>query len=373
MRVLIVAPALAIALITTKFTGIFGGIVLLATLVFIHELGHFLVARHLRLPVATFSLGFGPRLVGFKWRETDMRLSAIPIGGYVKLQGFNPETPLEEDPHGFNRRSYGAKMLFYAGGVLMNLLTALVLMWVVSADRVRATPHPQASPLLIESVKEGRPAFQSGLRPGDLILKLGDLNFPEGSTEDARRFLEANPGKSIPITFVRQAKIHEASVVPVQEAGAGRIGVTFRPSVIHLERRPMTLGDVGRGIQIGTATTWRMTREVAIGFARLLSFQVKAGEISGPISIAKAGGQAANTGWEHYLLLCAFVSVNLAILNSLPLPFLDGGHMAILTLERIRRRELPAKLKESVMTAGSLLLVGLSAVVIFLDVLNLKR
>ncbi|HWQ07998.1 MAG TPA: site-2 protease family protein, partial [Holophaga sp.] len=143
-------PVLAIAAApVANATGIAGAILMIGVLIFLHELGHFLAAKRMGLPVETFSLGFGPRLFGFKWKETDVRLAALPLGGYVKLAGYNPEEPESADPHGFLKQPYHRRMLFYSGGILANLLTAYVLLSVVGIDQSRITSAtPKPSPLV---------------------------------------------------------------------------------------------------------------------------------------------------------------------------------------------------------------------------------
>ncbi|HJV91707.1 MAG TPA: site-2 protease family protein, partial [Holophagaceae bacterium] len=141
----------------------------IGALIFLHELGHFLAAKYMGMPVETFSIGFGKRLVGFKWKETDVRLSVLPLGGYVKLAGFNPEDPGADDPHGFLQQPYWKRMLFYSGGIIANLIVAFVLFaWVgqrearvsKSVDRVVADVQPGA-------------AKDAGLLPGDELLAVG--------------------------------------------------------------------------------------------------------------------------------------------------------------------------------------------------------
>ena len=133
-------PVLILAL-SSNVTGWIGVVAALGGLIFVHELGHFLVAKRMGMPVEVFSLGFGPRLVGFKWRETDVRLSALPLGGYVKLLGFNPEDPDAEDPYGFQHQPIWKRQLFFAGGIIFNVLTAFV------ADPVALDRSTAASPV----------------------------------------------------------------------------------------------------------------------------------------------------------------------------------------------------------------------------------
>src|SRR5690348_12178614 len=142
---------------------------MLGGLIFLHELGHFLVAKRMGMPVEVFSLGFGTRLVGFKWRETDVRLSLLPLGGYVKLAGFNPEEPGAEDPHGFLKQPVWKRQLFYGGGIIANLIVAFVLLWAIGVDsaRVVKVEAKPGSATVVGQVVKGMPADAAGLKEGD--------------------------------------------------------------------------------------------------------------------------------------------------------------------------------------------------------------
>ena len=343
-------------------------------LVFIHELGHFLAAKFMGMPVEIFSLGFGPRLVGFRWRETDVRLSALPLGGFVKLAGFNPEDPGAEDPYGFLNQPYWKRMLFYSGGILANLLAALLLLYVISVDASRTTAaDPVPSPLLVLQVVPDSPAAQAGLQPGDQIDALGDLAFPSASDRDAVAYIEARAGQPIPLALTRGLDRLALTVVPRPDGSVGRIGIRFQPTAFKLTRRPLETQDFLRAVPVTFKSTWVMGSAVITGFWKLFSFQTGLKELGGPITILRVSNEAAKAGWITLLQMIAFISVNLAVLNALPSPFLDGGHMAILSFERLRRKDLTIELKERILTGGFYFLVSLMALVIALDLWRLKR
>lgn len=343
-------------------------------LVFIHELGHFLAAKFMGMPVEIFSLGFGPRLVGFRWRETDVRLSALPLGGFVKLAGFNPEEPGAEDPYGFLNQPYWKRMLFYSGGILANLLAALLLLYVISVDASRTTSaDPVPSPLLVVQVVPDSPAAQAGLQPGDQIDALGDLAFPSASDRDAVAYIEARAGQPIPLSLTRGLDRLALTIIPRQDGSVGRIGIRFQPTAFNLTRRPLETQDFLRAVPVTLKSTWVMGSAVITGFWKLFSLQTGLKELGGPITILRVSNEAAKAGWITLLQMIAFISVNLAVLNALPIPFLDGGHMAILSFERLRRKDLTIELKERILTGGFYFLVSLMALVIALDLWRLKR
>lgn len=377
-RLLFLVPSvalLAIAIQRLSFPGVgfWGPVIMLGGLILAHELGHFLVAKWMKLPVEVFSIGFGPRLFGFKWRETDVRLSALPLGGYVKLLGFNPEDPEAEDPHGFLSQPTWKRMLFYSGGIIANVTATVVLLFIVSTDQARATPIALPSPLLVGEVLKDSPAAQAGVQVGDKITAFGELKFPGASDTDAVTYIKARPNQAIPVDLERDGKAQRVSVTPRNEGGAGRIGVRFSPSAFRYDRRALTFGDFVQGGRTALASSAFMAGETFMGYLRLFTFRTSIKELGGPILIAKVGSEAAKAGWVVFLTITALISMNLAVLNALPIPFLDGGHMAMLGFERIRGRDLSLTVKERILTAGFVLLASLMVLVFALDIWKLKH
>ncbi len=375
MRMLSYTPAVAfVAASLMEKSGLLMAILMIGVLIFLHELGHFLFAKRMGLPVEVFSLGFGPRLVGFKWRETDVRLAALPLGGYVKLAGYNPEEPEADDPHGFLKQPYHRRMLFYSGGILANLLTAYVLLAAIGIDQSRITAAvAKPSPLVVLRVEPDMPAAKAGLQPGDLIRRFGDLAFPGAKSDEAVTYIQARAGKPIPVTVEKDGKEQILQITPVDMGGKGKLGVVFSPTEVSYERRPLQPADFWKGPWIGLQDTGRLTWQVVQGFGRLVSFKASIKEIGGPIAIVKGGSDAAKSGWVNFCMFMAFISLNLAVLNALPIPFLDGGHMAMLTFEKLRGKDLTLQLKERILTGGFFFLITLMAFVLALDLWRLKR
>lgn len=354
--------------------GILGPIVLICGLIFIHELGHFLMAKRMGMPVEVFSLGFGPRLVGFKWNETDVRLSILPLGGYVKLSGYNPEEPDAEDPHGFLKQPALKRFLFYAGGILANILGTFVLLYCVSFSQVRITEvHAQPSPLLVQDVVKGMPAEKAGLQAGDHIRALGELRFPGATTQEAVTYIQSRPGQQLTLEGDREGKPLRLKVTPEGSAGAAKVGIQFGPAAYTTTRRAFQAMDPLRAIPMAASETARSAGNILHSLWQLASGQASVKQIGGPIAIIKAGSRAAKTGWETFFLMSAFISMNLAIFNALPIPFLDGGHMLILIIEKLLRRELSTAFKERILTMGFFLLIGLMVLVLGLDLWRLKH
>jgi regulator of sigma E protease len=300
-----------------------------------------------------------------------VRLSALPLGGYVKLAGFNPEEPGADDPYGFLKQPYGKRMLFYSGGILANLLTTLVLFTFVGADQARVT-KVQESWAIVEVVPGGA-AEAGGLKVGDQLVSIGDLRFPGSEFETAVAMIQAKVGQPVPFRVTRDGQVLDLPLTPRLEGGRGRLG--FRPAsfATPLERRSFRPGDFAVGGRFAAASTWVLTTKVFGYLHQVVTFRAKSAEVAGPIGIIRQSSKAAKHGWTEFLWLCGAISLQLGLLNALPIPALDGGHMALLTFEKLRRRDLTISTKEKILTGGMLLLISLMAFVIVLDILKLRH
>ena len=349
-------------------------VLMIGFLIFIHELGHFLVAKWMKMPVEVFSMGFGPRLLGFKWRETDVRLSLLPLGGYVKLLGFNPEEPEAEDPHGFLTQPAWKRQLFYAGGIIFNVLTCVILLWGVSTDRARITgAHPEPSPLMVVDVISGSAAEKGGLKKMDQITALDGLQFPGATNEEAIAHIQARAAKPIQVFVQREGSARTLTLIPEDQGGKGKLGIQFGSTRFTYDRRPLRLSDVGLGAVESVRISASMAAQIGTGFFRLFTFQQNIKELGGPIAIVRMAKEQAKAGWEAYLLLTAMISMNLAVLNALPIPFLDGGHMIMLGLEKLRGKDFSLVVKERLLMCGLVILGSLMLLVMVQDVWKLKH
>jgi regulator of sigma E protease len=356
-------------------SGLWGPIALLMGLVFFHEAGHFLVAKWIGMPVSVFSLGFGPRLFGFRWNETDVRLSLLPFGGYVRLsgEGLRDSGTIDFEKF-FTSKTICKPILFYSGGIIANVFIALaIFFWLdVSHSRIVAR-HLIPSPLVVLEVSPGTAAAQVGLQSKDRIHKFGNLTFPKNSNEDIVAYIQDHPGQTVPMVIERNGIKQEARAVLSNNGGKGVLGVIFESDSWFYDRRDVHIKDLTHGASFAVITSARLGFDILGSLGKIITNKASLHDISGPVAIIRASSRAARAGLVQFLLLSALISMNLAVMNALPIPFLDGGHVAIFLFERLYGKIIPVHIKERLFTAGFLVLASLTLVVIIMDIIKIFR
>jgi regulator of sigma E protease len=340
-------------------------LVLLGVLIFVHELGHFLVAKRLGIRVLKFSLGFGPPLITRKWGETEYAVSIIPLGGYVKLFGEDPdeELPLEEERESFSARPVWHRLATVAAGPFMNFVLAVVVFTILS---LFGTPVLQA---VVGDVSADMPAAQAGLRKGDKVLAVDGKDV--SSWEEMAAAIAAFQGGELALRVERGAEILSIDVVPTRRTTPNLLGETVeRPMIgispageVKVERYPLW-----QAPWIGLKETGRWTWMTAEVLGKMAAGRVSPRNLGGPIAIAQMAGESAQAGMLSFLFLVAVLSVNLAVLNLLPIPILDGGHVLFFAIEAVRGRPVSIRHREVAQQVGLLVLLMLMAYVIYNDV-----
>lgn len=418
----------------------------LGVLVFVHEFGHYAVAKLCGVRVDVFSLGFGKRLWGFRRGETDYRISALPLGGYVKMAGENPMEERTGDPGEFTSHPRWQRFLIAIAGPVMNIILASVVLTVVFMYHHEFFAFAR-NPVDVISVNQGSAAEKAGIRQGDRIVKVEGIQNP--TWEDMLLRMEINPEQPVPVTLLRDGKQIETKVVP-DVTGPNRMGdAGLDPPLVtgtvdpgspaetagirsgdvllsvdgkpiqafpdlsqQLEKSqssPVKLEVLRNGQKVSLSVTPRLMDtpgspqqryRIGISFTQIerLPFTAAAKEstaalksnsvlvfeligkllenknsikqVSSPIYIAKATGEAAMRGpWELFELM-ALISLQLALFNLLPIPILDGGLMLMLLIEGVIRRDIKQEIKERVYQVAFVFLMLFAAVVIFNDVLK---
>lgn len=304
-------------------------LVVIGPLIFIHELGHFLVAKWRGVRVERFSLGYPPRLFGFRRGDTDYCVSAIPLGGYVKMAGENPDE-VTSAPDEFNSKPAGSRALIILAGPVANYVLAFFLyLGILWAGGMLDVVD---SGLRVGVLKADWPAEQSGLKENDLILQLDGA--PVTSFEGLRKHVGPRAGTPVSFTVLRGADTVQLAVTPRTapdpETGedVGMIGLSPKA-----EYRPV--GPFEAVVE-GARATWQNTMMVAGFFGRFVSGGESFKNLGGPLFIASVAGQVAEQGWRVLFGFMAILSINLVILNLLPIPVLDGGQLMFILIEKLK-------------------------------------
>lgn len=431
-------------------------IIALGLLIFVHELGHFLLAKRAGICVETFSLGFGPRLVGFKRGETDYRISALPLGGYVKMLGEDPADASADNPRAFAAKGVWTRAKVVLFGPLMNLFFALLVMPIVFMIG-RSEPVYLAEKPVLMGVRADSPAAAAGLEKGDAIVEIDGE--PATHWEDVLNKVLLNSGQTLDLTVEREGRMLEKEVTvgtlpeikggyagfepmlflgndavidavrpngPADEAGfkagdrvvsfggnqvsdwidltllvdknggtpaavivqrdGAKLAFTITPSYsdehgrwligISKDRRsgvPMIVRRYGvvDAVIIGTKENIKLVGLTFEVLKRLVTLKLSVKVLGGPLIIAKTSAAAAASGLAGFLYFLAFLSLQLAILNFLPIPVLDGGHLLFMSIEALRRRPVSMRVRSIADQVGFIVLIGLMLLVTYNDIENI--
>ena len=422
----------------------------LGVLVFVHELGHFLAAKRIGIKVLKFQLGFNPTVLSFRRGDTEYGIGALPLGGYVKMAGENPDEARTGSPDEFLSRSKWERFQVLIMGPTMNLLLAFVLTAIV-LYRGAEVPAYQDQPVVVGAVAADSPASKIDIQPGDRIVTVADHRVD--TWEQFFMAIASRPGRETAIGLQRDGREMSRSVTPVNLAGQSRFdipdigvlpdvhprllslnpgepgdkgglkagdvvlavnGVTMtfssqlRDAIAKHPEQAMTMtvlrdgasqtfnltpakvGTIGRlGIAIADATksvkpgaleAVKMSGQKNVEYAGLI-FQTVWGlitretsprQLMGPVAIAQLSGESAQLGWIALFGLMASISLNLGLLNLLPIPILDGGHIFIMAMEGLFRRDFSVRVKEKMLLAGFVLLMMLMVTVIYNDLMRIS-
>ncbi len=350
-------------------------IAILAVLVLTHEFGHFIVAKKFGCRVDEFGFGFPPKLFGWKKGDTEYTFNLLPLGGFVKIKGENGDD--EADPDSFGSKSAMRRIAILAAGVAMNILTAVVLMMVVMGvgvdriidDRLGPSAIIEDRAVTVVQVLDGSPAATASIEPGDILQSVEGLELI--TVESLRELLAADPSLERDVIVERNGEplSKKLSAYTIPETGSAGFGVALiETGVVSY---PMHVA-----LWKGVTETWWITSETFKAFGdmavRLVRREPLAAEVAGPVGIAVLTGEVVQMGYAHLLQFIALLSVNLAIINLLPIPALDGGRILFVLIEKLRGgKKVSAKVEGLVHMIGFVLLLSLILFVTYKDVLKL--
>src|SRR5262245_42776194 len=353
-------------------------VVALGALVVVHELGHFGVAKRVGVKVLRFSVGWGPVVARRTWGETEYAISAVPLGGYVKMLGEDDfpgydtsgEGATEDPRRSFEAQSLGRRMAIVLAGPLMNLLFAFVVYALLLGTVGMDAPSTQP---LVGEIQPKSPASRAGLVAGDRVLSIDGK--PIESWDQLAATVRASNGQPLAVRIQRAGAEQTVEVVPQlketktffgeSSGNAYLIGVGMATERKHF-------GPASAVWHAGQQTL-SVSYMVLKGFGLMLTGRVSARELGGPIAMAQTAGEQARAGLEQYLTMLAFLSINLGVLNLLPIPLLDGGQLTLFGIEAVLRRPLRPRVREAAQNVGLLVLVGLMVFVLFNDISRLVQ
>ena len=353
---------------------IFLAIATLALLVVVHEMGHFLAARLQGIHANRFSIGFGPVLLKYQGSETEYALRAFPLGGFVGFPDDDPDSTIPpDDPNLLSNRPIFDRAIVISAGVIANLIFAYTIFvlqfsWTGIPDGFQYEPGVQVP----QVISTDAPAAQAGIQAGDVILAVNEteLTAEESSRDRLVELISANPEEPLRMVIDRQGSFLSVTVTPeLQEDGIGRIGVALLPNGTVTYRRPESLSEI---FGLASDQFKNLLTQTISGFYRLVTrFTETAPQLAGPVKIVEWGANIAENDTSGLATFAALISVNLAVINILPLPALDGGQLAFLMIEGLLGKPLPARIQENVMQTGLVLLLGFGIFLIIRDTAQL--
>lgn len=337
-------------------TTILAAIVLFGVLITVHELGHFLAAKGTGMLVTEFSIGFGPKLFQKKVGETLYSLRLCPLGGYNRIAGMEPGEAVT--PRGFNGRPLWARMLVILAGPFMNFLLPFLLFFGIFA--VSGLTLPVNKPV-VGSLMEGYPGAAAGLQAGDRLVSINGQKLEKWN--DINSLVQENGPKPGKVVIERNGQEMTLTLQPRFDGESKRFLIGVRPP---LEHRQLSLWESLKtaGLAVGKTTV-----AMVDGLRKMITGKVRA-DIAGPIGVAHMAGDVASQGAVPYLEFMAFLSLNLAVLNLVPIPALDGGQFLVLVVEGLLGHALAPKAKEIIQMIGVACIVALTIFATMHDLLQ---
>ena len=340
-------------------------ITVLGFLIFFHEMGHFLAAILQGIYVDGFSIGFGPSIIQKKYRGITYSFRAFPLGGFVSFPDEEINNIDPEDPNLLKNRPIFQRVIVISAGVFANLLLAYtILILNVTTIGIPYDPEPG---ILVLATQPEKAAFKAGLEAGDKILKLEGnvLGIGDQAVSSLVKKIQSSSEESISIEIERDNSYQKLTLIPQNIDGKGTIGAQLQPNIKKETKKTKNINEL---FQYTNKEFSSLLIKTIQGYKGLITnFSSTAQQLSGPVKIVEIGAQLSEQGGTGILLFAALISINLAVLNSLPLPLLDGGQLVFTLIEGLRGKPVPVKIQIAVTQSSFFLLVGLSVLLIIRD------
>jgi regulator of sigma E protease len=338
----------------------------LGLLIVFHEFGHFLLAKLSGVGVLTFSVGFGPKLWVKKRGETEYALSAFPLGGYVKMLGEDPDEEVSpaDLERSFAHKSLAKRIAIVVAGPAFNLLLAVFLLMAVFTFYGVPVMSTQVS-----GVEKGSPAERAGITKGDRIVAIEGV--PVTEWEDLSKRIKSSGGKSLTLQLRRGKETVDLVVQPMKKAGRTIFGEAKDDWIIGIGSQvTLEKGNAGLAVVRAFYQTYDYAKLTLVAFYKMIVGDVSPRNIGGPILIAQMAGQQAQEGLGSFLAFLAVLSINLGVLNLLPVPVLDGGHLLFFLVEAVIRKPVAVRYREMAQQVGICLLALLMVYAFYNDIVR---
>lgn len=349
-------------------------IAVLTAIIIVHESGHFLAAYFQGIHVSKFAIGFGPILAKFNANNVEYSIRAIPLGGFVGFPDNDPDSgiPPDDDDLLKNRPIFD-RVLVISAGVIANIVFAYLI---ISAQVVSVgLPVQEAFPgVLVPDVRPFSAASRDGLLPGDVILSVNGLELSKtgpNTVSEVVDVIKKNPKRKVLLKIGRGDQKLDFKVTPDENSdGTGKIGVQLSPNVIITKVKPENLY---QAVKFAGKEFWGLTYNVLDSLKQTFAnFSQSAEKVSGPVAIIAVGAEVARANIDGLYQFAAVLNINLAVINLLPLPGLDGGSLALILVEAARGgKKLPLEVEQTIMSSGIMLVLFLGVFLIIRDTLNL--
>lgn len=339
------------------------GITILSTifviglLVLVHELGHFIVAKAVGMKVHEFALGFGPKLISKRYGDTLYSLRSVPLGGFNKIAGMDPDE--EQDEYSFGSKPIWARMLVIVAGPLMNFALPVILFVIIALSAGIDTPSDTP---LIGTVLPNRPAAHAGLLAGDRLIAVNGVQIE--SWKQFVSIIQKSARKQLILSYQRDNQRHDLAITPDFDVNGNRGIIGVAPLITTYHPGPV------EAVGISVKQVYFLLSNMVTTIGQMISGKAPA-DLAGPLGVAQMAGQVALLGFLPLLQFAAILSINLGLINLLPVPVLDGGHIVTLAVEGIRRKPLSAKKQQAIQFIGFALLMLLLLLATFKDLTRL--
>ncbi|MBE6100249.1 MAG: RIP metalloprotease RseP [Anaerovibrio sp.] len=327
-------------------------------LVLVHEWGHFITAKMTNMRVDEFAIGFGPKLISWQKGETLYALRAIPLGGFNRIAGMDlDEEENDAGDRAYFKRPIWARMVVILAGSVMNFVLPVVLFFLIFLCVGVQTPSTEP---IVGAVMANRPAASAGLMAGDRITSINGQTINEWA--NISEIFKDSAGKPFEITYLRGDESRHTTVIPVLDESSNRVVIGIQGSVVSQEV------SIGEAASLSVEKTWRIFKAMLEALAMLVTKEGASSELSGPIGVAQMAGEVAQHGFIPLLNFAAFLSLNLGIVNLLPVPALDGGHFITLVIEAVRGKQMSKKAMYYIQAVGVVILMSLMIFATFNDI-----